>query len=125
MVQSMSRRGNCWDNCPIEHFFRGLKTEWAPATSYRSFTEAKARITAPSLAITTGSGHIKTMMAGKRHRDKLSKLSLPRLALSSGTLRTGSVIVAWGFSNTLTPDEQVGIFQTRLLIENNQYLSNV
>lgn len=25
--QSMSRRGNCWDNSPIERFFRSLKTE--------------------------------------------------------------------------------------------------
>ena len=26
--QSMSRRGNCWDNAPMERFFRSLKTEW-------------------------------------------------------------------------------------------------
>ena len=26
----MSRRGNCWDNSPIERFFRSLKTEWVP-----------------------------------------------------------------------------------------------
>jgi transposase InsO family protein len=25
--QSMSRRGNCWDNSPMERFFRSLKTE--------------------------------------------------------------------------------------------------
>ncbi|NJD86119.1 hypothetical protein EWM60_16440 [Candidatus Erwinia dacicola] len=24
--QSMSRRGNCWDNAPMERFFRSLKT---------------------------------------------------------------------------------------------------
>jgi putative transposase len=45
MVQSMSRRGNCWDNSPMERFFRSLKTEWIPETGYRSFEEAKARIT--------------------------------------------------------------------------------
>ena len=45
MVQSMSRRGNCWDNSPMERFFRSLKTEWVPETGYRSFEEAKARIT--------------------------------------------------------------------------------
>ncbi len=28
--QSMSRRGNCWDNAPMERFFRGLKSEWIP-----------------------------------------------------------------------------------------------
>ena len=28
MCQSMSRRGNCWDNAPMERVFRSLKTEW-------------------------------------------------------------------------------------------------
>ena len=45
MVQSMSRRGNCWDNSPMERFFRSLKTEWIPETGYRCFEEAKSRIT--------------------------------------------------------------------------------
>tara|TARA_R110002020_G_C16215717_1_gene767317 strand:+ start:424 stop:1272 length:849 start_codon:yes stop_codon:yes gene_type:complete len=44
MTQSMSRRGNCWDNSPMERFFRSLKTEWVPTTGYRNFTEAKQRI---------------------------------------------------------------------------------
>jgi putative transposase len=39
--QSMSRRGNCWDNSPMERFFRSLKTEWIPTTGYQSFSEAK------------------------------------------------------------------------------------
>lgn len=43
--QSMSRRGNCWDNSPMERFFRSLKTEWVPTTGYRSFHEAKIEIT--------------------------------------------------------------------------------
>lgn len=34
MKQSMSRRGNCWDNAPMERFFRSLKTEWLPETGY-------------------------------------------------------------------------------------------
>lgn len=38
--QSLSRRGNCWDNAPMERFFRSLKTEWVPMIGYRSFTEA-------------------------------------------------------------------------------------
>lgn len=29
--QSMSRRGNCWDNSPMERLFRSLKTEWVPS----------------------------------------------------------------------------------------------
>lgn len=43
--QSMSRRGNCWDNAPMERFFRSLKTEWVPETGYRSFVEAKHAVT--------------------------------------------------------------------------------
>ncbi len=43
--QSMSRRGNCWDNAPMERFFRSLKTEWVPELGYRSFTEAKYAVT--------------------------------------------------------------------------------
>ena len=39
--KSMSRRGNCWGNSPIERFFRGLKSEWLPTLAYTSFTEAK------------------------------------------------------------------------------------
>lgn len=39
--QSMSRRGNCWDNAPMERLFRSLKTEWVPTTGYRSLLEAK------------------------------------------------------------------------------------
>lgn len=44
MTQSMSRRGNCWDNSPKERFFRSLKTEWIPTMGYQNFTEAKLRI---------------------------------------------------------------------------------
>lgn len=39
--QSMSRRGNCWDNAPMERFFRSLKTEWIPKYNYRSFRDAE------------------------------------------------------------------------------------
>ncbi len=42
--QSMSRRGNCWDNSPMERFFRSLKTEWIPKLGYISFAEAKKNI---------------------------------------------------------------------------------
>lgn len=44
ITQSMSRRGNCWDNAPMERFFRSLKTEWVPDTGYQSFTDAKRSI---------------------------------------------------------------------------------
>ena len=44
ITQSMSRRGNCWDNAPMERFFRSLKTEWMPTTGWSSFTEAQCEI---------------------------------------------------------------------------------
>lgn len=42
--QSMSRRGNCWDNSPMERFFRSLKTEWVPTVGYISFAQAEREI---------------------------------------------------------------------------------
>ncbi|WP_323883926.1 IS3 family transposase [Aeromonas hydrophila] len=44
MTQSMSRRGNCWDNAPMERLFRSLKSEWLPVTGYLSLREAKRDI---------------------------------------------------------------------------------
>ncbi|BAN98321.1 hypothetical protein E05_35550 [Plautia stali symbiont] len=43
--QSMIRRGNCWDNSPMERFFRSLKNEWVPVTGYINFSEAAHAIT--------------------------------------------------------------------------------
>lgn len=40
MVQSMSRRGNCWDNALMERLFRSLKSEWIPSTGYMSRAKA-------------------------------------------------------------------------------------
>ena len=42
--QSMSRRGNCWDNAPMERLFRSLKSEWLPPLGYKSLAAAKADI---------------------------------------------------------------------------------
>ncbi len=44
MKQSMSRRGNCWDNAPTERMFRSFKSEWMPTMGYQSFAEAKKDI---------------------------------------------------------------------------------
>ncbi|ATY82521.1 IS3 family transposase [Aeromonas veronii] len=44
ITQSMSRRGNCWDNAPMERLFRSLKSEWLPAMGYMSLREAKRDI---------------------------------------------------------------------------------
>ena len=46
MKQSMSRRGNCWDNSPMERFFRSFKTEWMPQGGYRSYIEGERDIAA-------------------------------------------------------------------------------
>ena len=45
MRQSLSRRGNCWDNAPTERFFRSFKTEWMPRCGYVSFSAANDAIT--------------------------------------------------------------------------------
>lgn len=42
--QSMSRRGNCWDNAPMERVFRSYKSEWMPEEGYRTFAAAKKDI---------------------------------------------------------------------------------
>lgn len=44
ITQSMSRRGNCWDNAPMERFFRSFKTEWMPKEFYRSYEEAQTDV---------------------------------------------------------------------------------
>ena len=40
----MSRRGNCWDNAPVERVFRNLKTEWVPAKGYVGLDQARLAI---------------------------------------------------------------------------------
>lgn len=42
--QSASRRGNCWDNSPMERFFCSLETEWVPAYGYADKDEARRQI---------------------------------------------------------------------------------
>jgi putative transposase len=41
MVQSMSRKGNCWDNAPMESCFGTLKTERVHQTHYLTREAAK------------------------------------------------------------------------------------
>jgi putative transposase len=43
-TQSMSRRGNCWDNSPMERLFRSLKTEWVRPLGYLSLEAARKDI---------------------------------------------------------------------------------
>lgn len=44
MTPSMSRKGNCWDNAPVERFFSSLKREWIGDQLYRTRSEAMADI---------------------------------------------------------------------------------
>lgn len=44
ITQSMSRKGNCWDNAPMESFFKTLKTEWTDAKDYKDLAELKSSL---------------------------------------------------------------------------------
>lgn len=44
MEQSMSRKGNCWDNAPTERFFRSLKHEQLNYEKFRTKAAAKLSI---------------------------------------------------------------------------------
>jgi len=39
ITQSMSRKGNCWDNAVAESFFKTIKYEWIYRFKYKSFDE--------------------------------------------------------------------------------------
>ena len=38
---SMSRKGNCFDNAPMESFFSSLKTEWLRGQRFATRTQAR------------------------------------------------------------------------------------
>lgn len=44
ITQSMSRRGNCWDNAVVERFFRSLKTERIRQRPYKDYIAAKTDV---------------------------------------------------------------------------------
>lgn len=44
MICSMSRKGNCWDNAPMESFFSTLKTECVAGRTFLARTQAKREI---------------------------------------------------------------------------------
>jgi len=44
MIQSMSRKGNCWDNAVAESFFHTLKTERTANETYLNHTQARVSI---------------------------------------------------------------------------------
>ena len=44
MICSMSRKGNCRDNAPVERFFSSLKQEWSGDRLYRTRQTAIADV---------------------------------------------------------------------------------
>lgn len=43
-IMSMSRKGNCWDNAPMESFWGKLKQEWLNEQHFKTREEAKAAV---------------------------------------------------------------------------------
>jgi transposase InsO family protein len=56
IVQSMSRKGNCWDNAPMESFFGTLKTELVHCGEYPIAMPRGATCSPISKATTIGYG---------------------------------------------------------------------
>ena len=54
ITQSMSRKGNCWDNAPMESFFGTLKTELVHHREYPDRDTARRDLFAYIEAITIG-----------------------------------------------------------------------
>lgn len=44
LICSMSRKGNCYDNAPMESFWGKLKQEWLYGRRFKTRSEAKAAI---------------------------------------------------------------------------------
>ncbi|MEY8002008.1 integrase core domain-containing protein, partial [Clostridium sp. Mt-5] len=43
-VCSVSRKGNCWDNAPMESFWGKMKWEWLYENHYKTREEARASV---------------------------------------------------------------------------------
>ena len=43
-TQSLSRRGHCYDNAPMERLFRSFKSEWMPTLGFQSLDEANRAV---------------------------------------------------------------------------------
>jgi len=56
IIQSMSRKGNCWDNAVAESFFHTLKTELVYQTTYETKAQANQSIFAPQGHFVTSFG---------------------------------------------------------------------
>ncbi len=61
-ICSMSRKGDCWDNSPMESFFKTLKTELVYHRHYKSRSEAKLETSNTSRFFTIVSGSIQPLV---------------------------------------------------------------
>ena len=55
----MSRKGDCWDNAPMESFFATLKGELVEAAEYETRDEARADLFQPSGTSRRGLGPLR------------------------------------------------------------------
>jgi len=69
--QSMSRKGNCWDNAVAESFFKTLKTEWVYKYNYQRREHAQLSIFQ----------YIETWYNRKRRHSTLNYLSIEEFEL--------------------------------------------
>ena len=56
IIQSMSRKGNCWDNAVAESFFHSLKTEFTNHEMFKTRAQANEMIFAPQEYFVTSFG---------------------------------------------------------------------
>lgn len=66
MVVSVSRKGNCWDNAPVERFFSSLKRRWIGDRLFPNRRQAVVDVRGTSLCVTPPSGFTQRLAA--RHR---------------------------------------------------------
>jgi putative transposase len=78
MVASMSRKGNCWDNAPMESWFHTLKAELVQDEVYRSRREAMAAVFEYMEVFYNGQ-RIHSGLGGSTPSE-IEKLVLPRVA---------------------------------------------
>src|SRR4051794_14163704 len=61
---SMSRKGNCWDNAPMESFYATLKGELVEQRDYLTRDEARADIVLHPAVWTRGRGYAASLRSG-------------------------------------------------------------
>ncbi len=94
--QSMSRRGNRWNNSPMERLFRSFKTEWLASVGYMSAQEAHRDISRYLMRRYNGIRRISSMTDWRRRLRKknltqcpglVDHYTCPRTAVSATTFR--------------------------------------